>query len=158
MAACGQSAPPRDGSSDGEAGVSDARSDAGQSPSGPGDATVEAGFTLDGAYRCCLPDQGTACCEDQPRGTCFAYGGSARTCAAAGVSYDEKDICAQCCPGLVRADGVAPGTKYPSQQDGLPEGCDEISFPSVKTCIQCGDGRRGAGESSCNCPADCPRP
>jgi hypothetical protein len=89
-----------------------------------------------GVYRCCLPDAGTSCCAGTRDGTCFKYGGTNGQCAEDGEEFEAKDICAGCCPGMVRLhDCEGP--------------------PSVFYCTHCGDGVCGPGEESCNCPADC---
>jgi hypothetical protein len=118
---------------------------------------VDAGYTTThGIYRCCEPGTGTQCCTDRAQGTCFAYGGVLGRCMAAGEQFEAKDICAGCCEGLVAVTSDMPGNAATPANDGLEEGCDHTAAPSLFRCVACGDGRCGAFESNCNCPADCP--
>lgn len=129
--------------------------DAGATPTDAGDG--DAGYTMVGVYRCCEPGAGTACCDGVRQGLCFEYGGLYGDCRKQGESYEGKIICAHCCEGLEHLDNAKPGNQTPPEQDGLPDGCDVGGPPSIIVCGKCGDGICAAGESFCNCPADCPR-
>lgn len=99
-----------------------------------------------GVYSCCAKGEGLACCprESLPdpsigrTATCFAYGGTRHDCAGPGETFDGKDICSICCPGLMRL-----------------ASCDPNAPISVFVCAACGDGTCGPGEGKCNCPEDC---
>jgi hypothetical protein len=109
------------------------------------DAGPEAGpWTLYlGTYRCCLPGQGTSCCEGTKPGLCLAYGDTqGGKCVAEGAMFDPKQLCSYCCAGLTRMN-VCDGQGGPT---------------SVFVCTACGDGICGLGEAYCNCPADCSAP
>jgi uncharacterized membrane protein len=63
----------------------------------------------------------------------------------------EGDVIAgpgSCCEGLSRVDF------YKGSMIRL-DGC-ELENKGRATCVRCGNGRCGAGENACNCPADCP--
>lgn len=115
-------------------------------------------FEMFGVYRCCAPGAGTRCCAGTPSGTCFESGGIYGRCRNEGESFEAKSTCARCCDGLEALDTAStPGNAVPSQDDGLPDGCDFAGLDSVKICGACGDGKCGPGESFCNCPRDCSR-
>ena len=107
------------------------------------DASVH-NWTMIGSYRCCLPGEGTTCCEGVHNNLCYGYGGFRGQCIAEGGGFDGKDSCALCCPGLIRGNIAC---------------VDSPDFvASGFVCILCGDGVCGAAEDECNCPADCPAP
>lgn len=125
------------------------------------DADASAGdapFEMRGPYRCCATGTGTSCCAGLPREKCQPYGGAYGDCRHAGESYEAKVICSKCCDGLVRVPSYVVGDADPPSLDQLPAGCDLGAPPSILTCIACGDGVCGTGESFCNCPADCDAP
>ena len=50
-----------------------------------------------------------------------------------------------------------PTVETTETYEGYPEGCGPgPAPPSILVCVTCGDGTCGAGESPCNCAADCP--
>lgn len=99
-----------------------------------------------GVYLCCAKGEGTACCEGEPQGTCFQYGGTVGDCAPEGDVREGKDICSLCCPGLAEVEYLAPDASG---------ACEPQAPPSVLLCVACGDGVCGKGENVCNCPDDC---
>jgi len=152
VVACGSTAAP------GSAGEADASLEAGPSVDAS-DAAAEAPFETRGAYRCCAEGTGTDCCRGLPERTCDRYGGLYGQCLAQGEVFEGKILCATCCDGLEHTTPLVPGDAYPPEVDQLEDGCDfGPEPPSVVVCIRCGDGVCGAGENSCNCAKDCPRP
>jgi hypothetical protein len=91
-------------------------------------------------------------CEDTPGSTpgvnCVPAALAQRQlpCRAQGEDIDGKDFGVKCCASL-HAEPVL------EHVDGH---CVTRAPPSVRVCVQCGDGVCGSGENFCNCPADCP--
>jgi hypothetical protein len=131
----------------------------------------ETGVYHQSIYTCCGRGQGVSCCTadkgllgfdiasdgtitpvgdtSKQQANCFPYGGVTGACAQLGEAVEGKDICALCCPGLVRASATHPG-------DGGACVASGGAPMSASICIACGDGVCGAEENRCNCPADCP--
>ena len=63
-------------------------------------------------------------------------------------ALSRREVSRPCCPGL---DRVRDHESSPTASgDCIP------SKGGRETCVQCGDGRCGLGEDSCNCEKDCP--
>lgn len=139
------------GEDDGEPG-----DDTDSSTQGVSETSYEEGQAYDqGVYRCCAKGEGTGCCEGYETGMCFEYGGLYRDCIPQGEEYEGKVICAHCCAGLERAEAMIV-TDEDWTEAGYPAGCGPSDAPpSMGICVDCGDGRCGAGENICICPEDC---
>lgn len=140
-------------------------------PSSPAPAQTDSGGYTQGVYTCCAEGTGVSCCtaergllayevqadgavravgaraDGQTSANCFQYGGVKTTCTGAGEFFERKDICAICCDGLATLEPSEPS-------DG--GGCGPGSLPpSAGLCAACGNSNCEAGETRCNCPADC---
>jgi hypothetical protein len=105
-----------------------------------------------GPYTCCAKGEGVGCCTGARPGTCFQYGGVEGDCTPELGTFDGKDICALCCPGLQAISQLTPAEGGATDAGTA---CLEEGPASLLVCTACGDGRCGPGENSCNCPADC---
>ncbi len=124
---------------------------------------------------CCLPESETLCelyggyCEGAEASACYrpGYGMNAQDpmgcdeqggfcclpttdCVPDGeVGTFNQDVC---CPGLIQIGAVFLADENDIHSNCIDAPCDCF------VCSRCGNGVCGAGESHCNCEADCPPP